>query len=69
MAGHPVAAAGQATSSAAFHSMIEPYWFLEAMLQCLLIISVLCLLPGVRRCDQQRSVAPRHRLPRPPPWS
>jgi acyl-CoA synthetase (AMP-forming)/AMP-acid ligase II len=32
-----------------FHSMIEPYWFLEAMLQCLLIISVLCLLPGVRR--------------------
>lgn len=32
-----------------YDSLIEPYWFLEAMIQCLVLIALATLVPGVRR--------------------
>lgn len=40
-----------------FRNLLEPYWFLEALLQCMLIIGGLFLIPAVRRFSAEKPIA------------
>lgn len=40
-----------------FHSLLEPYWFLETLLQCFVIVAAATAIPQVRRFARQRPAA------------